>query len=115
MYKSPGPDQMLPMVLVNVKDSLVNKLKIIFNYSISETYIPSDWKLANVTPIHKKGPKTLVENYRPISLTSVVGKLLESIIVKHITNHLESNRLILNTQHYFYLCYSKHHERILRD
>ena len=43
----------------------------------------------------------MVENYRPISLTSVVGKLLESIIVKHITNHLESNRLILNTQHGF--------------
>ena len=101
MYKSPGPDKMLPMVLVNVKDSLVNKLTTIFNYSISETYIPSDWKLANVTPIHKKGPKTLVENYRPISLTSVVGKLLESIIVKHITNHLESNRLILDTQHGF--------------
>ena len=100
-YKSTGPDQMLPMVLVNVKDSIADKLTTIFNYSISKTFIPNDWKLANVTPIHKKGSKALVENYRPISLTSVVGKILESIIVKHITNHLETNRLILDTQHGF--------------
>ncbi len=49
-----------------------------------------DWKLENVTPIHKKGDQSQAENYRPISLTSVAGKLLETIV----TNHIKSFRVI---------------------
>ncbi len=52
--------------------------------------------LANVTPIHKKGDKSQAENYRSISLTSVVGKLLETIVTNHISNHL-----LKDTQHGF--------------
>ncbi len=54
-----------------------------------------------MTPIHKKGDKSQAENYRPISLTSVVGKLLETIVTNHISNHLESNNLLKDTQHGF--------------
>ncbi len=60
-----------------------------------------DWKSANVVPIYKKGDKSKAGNYRPILLTSVIGKLLESILTKHIANHLETNKLIKDSQHGF--------------
>jgi hypothetical protein len=79
----------------------MNNLLILFNESLSTAIIPDEWKLANVSPIFKKGCKQSLENYRPISLTSIVGKLLESIVVYYIVSFLESNNLILNTQHGF--------------
>ena len=63
--------------------------------------MPNEWKLANVTPIFKKGSKSLPSNYRPISLTSVVCKMLETLIRDKLVNHLEENYLIKNTQHGF--------------
>ncbi len=54
-----------------------------------------------MTPIHKKGDKSQAENYRPISLTSVVEILLETIVTNHISNHLESNNFLKDTQHGF--------------
>jgi hypothetical protein len=55
--------------------------------------LPDNWKKANVTPLHKKGPKNLVENYRPISLTSIVCKTMEKFIrdiIRKNTNYLLS-------------------------
>ena len=63
--------------------------------------MPEDWKTANVTPIYKKGPKLCAENYRPISLTSCVCKILESIIKHQMTTFLDSNSIITNKQHGF--------------
>ena len=60
-----------------------------------------DWKLQNVAPLFKKGSKDKPENHRPVSLTSVPGKILESIIAEDIMEHLESNNLISNSQHGF--------------
>ncbi len=88
-FKSLGPDNLIPLVLKNVKLSIIENLVKMFNYSITSFSVPLDWKLANVTPIHKKGDKSQAENYRPISLTSVAGKLLETIVTNHISNHLE--------------------------
>ena len=56
------------------------------------------WKLANLTPIHKKASKQLVSNYRPISLLPICGKLFERIIFKNLYNHLVSNDLITKNQ-----------------
>ena len=56
---------------------------------------PELWKLANVSPIHKKGSKQLIMNYRPISSLPICGKILERIIFKH---YLVSNDLITKTQ-----------------
>ena len=68
---------------------------------MTHSFIPNDWKIANVTPVHKKGDKTLAGNYRPISLTSIVGKIMETIITHAIRDHLEKNNLILPSQHGF--------------
>ena len=63
--------------------------------------IPEDWRKANVTPIFKKGTKGDPGNYRPVSLTSVPCKLLESIIKDKLLHHLMANKLIKDTQHGF--------------
>ena len=56
------------------------------------------WKLANVTPIFKKGDKQLIKNYRPISLLPICGKMFEKIIFNHLYNHLTTHHLITKNQ-----------------
>ena len=63
--------------------------------------MPADWKCGNITPIFKKGPKSNPGNYRPVSLTSIPCKLLESIIKDKVTQHLYDNCLINSSQHGF--------------
>ena len=57
--------------------------------------VPTDWRLANIFALHTKGPKDLLENYRPISLTFVLSKILEHIVLSGISNFLENNKLII--------------------
>ena len=73
--KAPGDDWITPKYLKEVVDELAEPLTEIFNKSISEGVVPQDWKIANVTPIFKKGTKLDSWNYRPVSLTSHIGKL----------------------------------------
>ena len=67
---------------------------IIFNKSLKECVLPSQWKEANVRALYKKGKKTLCSNYRPVSLTSIVCKLLESLIRDVVLLYLEGNNKI---------------------
>ena len=89
------------IVLKELKDIILGSLRKIFNNSIQKGEVPTDFKLANVTPIFKKGDKKLASNYRPISLTSITGKILEQIIRDHIVHHLNSHNLICDNQHGF--------------
>ena len=57
------------------------------------------WKLANVTPIFKKGDKQLIKNYRPISLLTICGKILENIIFNNLYAYLHANNLITKNQY----------------
>lgn len=79
----------------------VYHLKKIFNKSISSGECPTDWRSANVAPIHKKGDRTYPSNYRPISLTSQVCKILESIVRAHVLEHLKNNNILRDEQHGF--------------
>ena len=63
--------------------------------------IPRDWKFANTVPIYKKGNKAEVSNYRPVSLTNVVCKVMESIIRDHVMEHFLKNDLFSNRQYGF--------------
>ena len=92
--KSYGDDNISPMFLKKSGDKLLKPLKILFNLSMSSSTFPKLWKIANVLPLYKKGPKDIMNNYRPVSLLSILGKVFERIIFKHVFNHFRSNFLI---------------------
>jgi len=94
--KAAGADDMSPRILV-----VSFPITCIMNDSIISGVVPDEWKSANVTPIHKSGSKGRVENYRPISLTSQICKIQESIIREAIIEHLDKYQLISNTQYGF--------------
>ncbi len=99
--KSPGPDNLYPRVLQEIRAEIAYPLKLIFENSLRNNKLPTDWKSANVTPIYKKGDKKSVENYRPISLTCVASKILEAIIRDQILNHFIYNNYFTNRQYGF--------------
>ena len=96
--KAAGPDAINNRILKELADSLSLPLSDIFNYSLSSGKLPSVWKLANVTPIHKKDDPSDVSNYRPISLLSTIGKVLEKIVHKYVFNFFRDNRVITSLQ-----------------
>ena len=89
--KSMGPDGIHTRVLRELAEELVKPLSIVYQQSWLSGEVPIDWRLANVTPIYKKGRRVDPGNYRPVCLTSVPGKLMEPIILSVITWHLHGN------------------------
>ena len=98
---SPGPDQVHPKVLMELAASLSAPLSALYRSSLSSGQLPDDWKVGQVTPIFKKGRKDDASNYRPVSLTSVASKVLESIIRDQLLEHLCSTEQLSNAQHGF--------------
>ena len=99
--KSPGPDNISPGILKLIPHEVAKFLEVIYENFLSTSEIPGDWRMANITPLHKKGAKNNPSNYRPISITLIPCKLLEHIIKSSMYNHLEKYRLITNRQHGF--------------
>ena len=99
--KSPGIDQVHPRVLKELADTLAHPLTLIFRTSIETSELPRNWLDAVITPIFKKGNKTLPENYRPVSLTSLLCKILERLVVTQLIKHLKANELACLQQHGF--------------
>jgi hypothetical protein len=98
---APGPDKIWPRVLQRLAATLCIPLAIIFSTFMAEGSVSPDWNLANVTPIFKKGSKGDPANYRPVSLTLVCCKVMESIIRDTIVEHLTKYQLIRQSQHGF--------------
>ena len=99
--KSAGPDGIHPLVVKNCATSFSVILSGIFKRSFETGTVPQAWKDANITPIFKKGKRTEAANYRPISLTAVPCKLMESMIRDILLEHLDKNDLITPEQHGF--------------
>ena len=99
--KSAGPDGFYPRVIKETEEETAPRFCNIFRTSLEQRKAVRDWKLQNISPLFKKGSKDDPGNYRPISLTSVPGKMLESIIADDMMSHLEHNKLILDSQHGF--------------
>ncbi|KFQ21312.1 hypothetical protein N332_13222, partial [Mesitornis unicolor] len=93
-HKSMGPDGIHPRILRELAKVLAKPLSITYQQSWLTGEVPVDWRLANVTPIYKKGQKEDPGNCRPVSLTSVPGKVMEQIILSAITRHMQDNQAI---------------------
>ncbi|MCP4456951.1 MAG: reverse transcriptase family protein, partial [Cytophagales bacterium] len=78
--KAIGPDKIHGRILKNCAAPISFALSILFNKSYNSGHIPSEWKAALIVPVHKKGSKSDIKNYRPISLTSLVVKVMERIV-----------------------------------
>ena len=100
-FSAPGPDGIQAKLLKDFSGVLSGPLCKIFNKSMQEGIVPDDWRNAHVTPIYKKGSKSSPGNYRPVSLTSIPCKVMESLIKDVITKHLTDNLLIRTSQHGF--------------
>ena len=98
---APGPDGLHPRVLQELAPSIITPLTWLFNKSLELSVLPLQWRQATVIPIHKKGSRQSADNYRPISLTSVVCKMLESILRDKIMLHLKAFNLLSPHQHGF--------------
>ncbi|KAH3694002.1 hypothetical protein DPMN_081441 [Dreissena polymorpha] len=89
--KSPEPDQISPRILKELSSTLALPICIIFKNSIDTSTLPDEWKTAHISAIYKKGDKKDAGNYRPVSLTCILCKLLKKIVrekmVKHMKNH----------------------------
>ena len=96
--KSPGPDGLHPRFIKEGADQLAEPFRILFENSFDNGQLPMDWKLANITAIFKKGKRCDPGNYRPVSLTSVVCKLMESLIRERIMEHMKSKQLFSKKQ-----------------
>ena len=99
--KSPGVDGIPPKLLQEIVQQISTSLAKLFNLSLKEGIVPSEWREANITPLFKKGSRKKPENYRPVSLTSVVCKLLETLIRDHMVEFLVKHKLINTSQHGF--------------
>ena len=100
-YTAPGPDGFLPKVMKSVAVGLAPLLCQVYGASLVSGEVPLDWRSADVCPLHKKGSEDQASNYRPVSLTSVPGKVLELIVKDRIVSHLDRNELLLGSQHGF--------------
>jgi len=84
--------------LKRLKFALARPLSALYTHIFTSGKIPSDWRLANITPVFKKGISSNVTNYRPISLTSTFSKIFERIVKQQMLAYLIDNQLISRQQ-----------------
>ena len=96
--KSPGPDKLHSRILKELYSVLDKPLAILFQNTLKKGKLPDEWKHAIVTAIFKKGDKRKPNNYRPVSLTCIICKIIESIIRDKLMEYMESNNLFSNKQ-----------------
>ena len=96
--KATGSDGISGQMLLLCDESAILPLQIIFRNILLTSIYPDTWKLANVTPIFKKGDKQLIKNYRPISILPICGKIFKKIIYNNLYSYFNVNNLITKNQ-----------------
>jgi len=96
-----SPDQIPNIILKKCASGLAYPLTLLFNYSIANGMVPQLWKMSIIQPLYKKGSPNEPQNYRPISLTSSISKVLEKILHNKLYTFFKINNIIPNHQHGF--------------
>ena len=101
--KSSGPDNISAKFLKETGDELAPALTLLFQASMHQSQIPDDWRHARVSPQYKTGKnnRSVPANYRPISLTCIVCKMMEHCVTSHLMGHLDKHNLLTDYQHGF--------------
>lgn len=100
--KTSSGEDSIPMTIVkNVISQIAQPLSFIFNTSINTSTFPFLFKTAIITPVHKKGPLSDVNNFRPISLLNNFSKILEKLVANRLSSHLERHNLLTEEQYGF--------------
>ena len=99
--KATGPDGIGPLILKMCAEELAQPLCSIYRNCLEKNTWPSYWKCSSIIPVHKKGVKSLIKNYRPVALLPVAGKVFEHLIHAAVNEHLLKNRIISSRQHGF--------------
>ena len=97
-HMTSGPDQLKHIVLQTLHKELAPILQVTFQRSIDQTKLASIWKEANVSQIFKKGDKTDPANYRSISLTCVLFKVLEHIVASNSSKHFTNQNIGMGSE-----------------
>ena len=98
MNKACGPDKICARLLKEGAAELSPSLTTLFNKLLQDAVLPLDWVSANVCPAYKKGDKQCASNYRPISLTCLLAKVLENIVHSRLYSVLEQNNILCDNQ-----------------
>ena len=96
--KSGGPDKLLNEFFIHGKEILLSTLHILFNAVLDKGYFPKEWTLGEIIPLHKKGDKANVQNYRGITLQSTLSKLFTRILNNRLTSWAEEYGIYIEAQ-----------------
>ena len=99
--KSPGVGGIPPKLRNKTVEQISIPLARVFNLSLKEGVVPVEWKEANIIPLFRKGSRNKLENYRPVSLISMICKLLERLSKDHMVDFLVRHKLLNPSQHGF--------------
>jgi len=99
--KAAGADELVPRFLSKIKHQLARPLTMLFSDIIKSGQVPADWKEVNVVPVFKGGCRNIATNYKPVSLTSQLSKVFETIVRDQVVEFLEVNKLTRDSQHGF--------------
>ena len=99
--KAPGLDQLHPRILKETAKVIAHPITLIFRKSQAAGILPTQWLMAAITPIFKKGNRSDPSNYRPVSLTCILCKIMEKLVVEQTIAHAKANLLLNPNQHGF--------------